>query len=496
MRKVIFIFVLMVINYSLIINNTQAQWQADVRMTNDAKLSFTSFGNARCIAVSGNVVHAVWYSGDTVNHNGWDIFYKRSTDKGATWGAAVNLSNNGLISYNPAIAVSGDFVHVVWYGSGVRYFEEYYKRSTDGGITWGETIQLSDTSGKAAHCSIAASGLNVHIVWFDNRDGNTEIYYKKSIDCGLSWGEDLRLSNTPRQSFMPAVAVSGSVVHVAWYDSTAGNWEIYYKRSIDGGLTWGADTRLTYNSSSSINPSISVSGSIVHLVWSDNRTKTSDIYYKRSTNGGLTWGSDTRIYKSNYSRQYPSIAVEGSSVNIVWMQYVIGGPEIYYTNSVNAGVSWSKSETKLSNSSGDASVSSIAVLNGNVNVLWRDTRDGNWEIYYKRFVNAPKGNPTGITNNNSGIPNEFSLSQNYPNPFNPTTSIKFDLPKTGFVTLSIYDMLGREVKSLVNENMSAGSYTVNWNVHQGGSATFSSGIYFYKIQAGEFTEVKKMTLLK
>ena len=75
-------------------------------LTNDPQYSFTSFGNARCIAANGDVVHIVWYSGDTVGVNGWEIFYNRSADKGATWGTPVRLSNAGLMSYNPAIAVS------------------------------------------------------------------------------------------------------------------------------------------------------------------------------------------------------------------------------------------------------------------------------------------------------------------------------------------------------------------------------------------------------
>jgi len=97
----------------------------------------------------------------------------------------------------------------------------------------------------------------------------------------------------------------------------------------------------------------------------------------------------------------------------------------------------------------------------------------------------------GISNNGGEIPEAFSLSQNYPNPFNPTTNIKFAIPQASFVTLKVYDMLGREVASLISENMTAGSYTVDWN-----ALNFTSGVYFYKISAGNFTDTKRMVLVK
>ncbi len=90
-----------------------------------------------------------------------------------------------------------------------------------------------------------------------------------------------------------------------------------------------------------------------------------------------------------------------------------------------------------------------------------------------------------------GVPSKFDLSQNYPNPFNPSTSINYELPAANFVSLKIYDMTGREVMQLVNETKEAGYYSVNFN-----ASGLSSGMYFYRIQAGDFAGVKKMMLVK
>ncbi|MEI7485675.1 MAG: T9SS type A sorting domain-containing protein [Ignavibacteriota bacterium] len=98
---------------------------------------------------------------------------------------------------------------------------------------------------------------------------------------------------------------------------------------------------------------------------------------------------------------------------------------------------------------------------------------------------------TGSENVSTTVPGAYSLEQNFPNPFNPTTNINFSVAKTGFVKIVVFDVLGREVQTLVNEKMNAGSYEVSFN----GSSLYS-GIYFYKISAGEFSQVKKMVLIK
>jgi hypothetical protein len=88
-------------------------------------------------------------------------------------------------------------------------------------------------------------------------------------------------------------------------------------------------------------------------------------------------------------------------------------------------------------------------------------------------------------------PNRYLLSQNFPNPFNPTTSFKYQIAIAGHVSLKIYDVLGREVALIVDEQRDPGEYNVTWD-----ASTYSSGVYFFKLQAGTFTDVKKMLLVR
>lgn len=112
------------------------------------------------------------------------------------------------------------------------------------------------------------------------------------------------------------------------------------------------------------------------------------------------------------------------------------------------------------------------------------TTDGgdNWNIQYSTVTSV---------NDSKSQPIEFTLNQNYPNPFNPSTAINYSIPKSGFVTLKIYDMLGNEVAVLVNGEKQAGTYDITFN-----SGNLSSGVYFYRITAGEFSVTKKMIVLK
>ncbi|MEE9450264.1 MAG: T9SS type A sorting domain-containing protein, partial [Ignavibacteriaceae bacterium] len=97
----------------------------------------------------------------------------------------------------------------------------------------------------------------------------------------------------------------------------------------------------------------------------------------------------------------------------------------------------------------------------------------------------------GINEETSFSPGSFLLAQNYPNPFNPTTTINYQISEIGFVALKVFDVLGNEISTLVNEEKPAGSYEVDFD-----SQGLSSGIYFYKLQAGNFVETKKMVFLK
>jgi hypothetical protein len=189
----------------------------------------------------------------------------------------------------------------------------------------------------------------------------------------------------------------------------------------------------------------------------------------KTTDGGTTWTSGgTPGGTGNMT------SLTGSGTN--W--WLTRGFNIYGTT--DFGTTWTTAFT------------------GTTNALWATTTApganqclAGWSAGAAGQLVKLTGVPVGIANNNNQVPNSYTLDQNYPNPFNPTTKITFALPKAGNVELRVYDLLGREVATLVNEFKTPGSYTINFN-----ASNIASGVYFYTLKSGDFTNTRKMVLIK
>ncbi|MFZ4592580.1 MAG: sialidase family protein, partial [Ignavibacteria bacterium] len=265
------------------------------------------------------------------------------------WQPDVRLTNNAALSLTNQytngrnITSSGDTVHVVWYDTRDGASPEiYYKRSIDGGVNWGADTRITNNIFYSSYPSVSVSGSVVHIVWEDNRDGNYEIYYNRSTNGGTSWGTDTRLTNDPAAQQLPCVTSSGLVVIAAWTDNrNGGAANGYCKRSSDGGLNWGADTRLSDSGGTWY--SVSLSGTFVHALWMSSYTGQQEIYYKRSTNAGISWGTDIPMTNDTNHKYSPSMSVSGSNVHIAFLYAGFSDPgpyEIFYNHSTNSGVTW------------------------------------------------------------------------------------------------------------------------------------------------------------
>jgi len=222
------------------------------------------------------------------------------------------------------------------------------------------------------------------MICYDQFNNWWDVLYRRSTDYGLSWEPEVRLTNDPGGSYYASICANGQVLHATWYDFRNGNGEIYYKRSLDSGLNWGADTRLTFNDSLSWASCISFTEAAVHVVWSDRRDGNEEIYYKRSTNGGTTWGPDIRLTNDYGISTSPNLAVnEGTGLFLTWFDNRDGSDEIYYKLSTDEGSSWGP-DIRLTENSNESANPFIAVAGPQVNVTWYDDRDGNEEIYFKR----------------------------------------------------------------------------------------------------------------
>ena len=427
-----------------------AQWESDQRLTINDSVSWASENNARCIAASGDTVHVVWYDNRDGN---WEIYYKRSFDGGISWGPDTRLTNGPADSWCPAITVWNSQISIVWHDNRDGNYEIYYRHSSDWGTTWGEAIRLINDAATSWYPSIAVWSSQIHVIWQDFRDNNDgEIYYKHSTDGGETWGPDTRLTDAPGASLSPSITVSGSNIHVAWVGLDLLTVPlIYYKRSTDGGVSWAGD--ILIGDFFGRNVSVASSGSNIHVVWAQGASSNDwKVYYRRSTDNGITWKPVVCLSSVSWYARDPFVTVSGSNVHVVWIDFRDGNGEIYYQRSTNNGATWV--ETRLTNDHFVSWGPSVAVGGSKVHVVWYDDRDGNYEIYYKR---NNTGNPAveEVT-----VQRPFQDFVAFPNPFTFFTIIPGH-EKNMFV---LYDISGRVMGTCkgdrIGEGLAAGVYFV------------------------------------
>ncbi len=366
-------------------------WDPTVRLTESDSATHNSMTPTRSIAAGPTgCIHVTFYDNRTGTQQ---VYYKRSADSGSTWSADTLLSNGLGFKAEPAVAASGGYVHAVWedqdsgvYRAGVRY-----RRSTDVGLTWlAETLLASD----AYNCrnpSVAAQDSLVHVAWADDSAGR-ELYYRRSTDYGATWGDKVRLTDDMQESYHPSLALHDNFVHLAWRDWRDHSFEIYYKRSTDYGTTWGSDERLSGDlTTGSYNPCIAADSGLVHVVWWDTRTTPYEIYYKSSTDDGGTWSDDIRLTEDTTGSYNMTVAARGANVHVMW-EALYGTSFIMYKYSTDAGATWS-TDTALTVTPDFWSVSPSAAMDGDdVHLIWTDFRDSEYgEVYYKRKLAGGAG---------------------------------------------------------------------------------------------------------
>jgi len=310
----------------------------------------------------------------------------------ADWMPAKRLTWTSGWSDYPAIAADPfGCVHLVWQDGTPGNDEIYYKKSANGGDTWTAAKRISWTSGPSESPSIAAdSSGGLHVVWHDYTSGDYEIYYKKSVDGGTTWTTAKMISLTPHFSFLGNIAAGPSdSLFVVFRDDSPGLGDIYCTKSTDGGATWATSQRIAQTSGWSNYPLIAVdpSGNL-HAVWRDDTPGNQEIYYTKSSNAGASWTPAVRITWTSGASDLPSIAADPSgNLQVVWRDDTSGNREIYYRKSTDGGTSWATVRRLTWTPSWTESPSITADSWGDLHVIWADQTDG-WEIYYKKSTDG------------------------------------------------------------------------------------------------------------
>ena len=202
----------------------------------------------------------------------------------------------------------------------------------------------------------------------------------------------------------------------------------------------------------------------------------------------------------------------GSAPDIGAFEFYLEAPSNmeYNTQGTTVTISWQAVTNaqyyKIERAIDSLFIEDVEVNYAQNNFYLDESVEPNLEYYYRVAANAGIwSNYSDIisvlleyahTENDNGIPKFYRIRNNIPNPFNPITSLRYDLPEDGLVNITIYDMMGRIVKTLVNSSQTAGFKSIRWNATNDKNEPVSAGLYLYAIQAGEFRQTKKMVLLK
>jgi hypothetical protein len=410
-----------------------------------------------------------------------------STDNGVTWSAPYTIMSGSTPDKNmtgtddvPTSPYYGR-TYTAWLvlGTGTTYFSY----TTNGGVSWSAPASVGNApaGNRRAQGVDVRCGLNgeVYLVWAAAIVGSppTENYngFAKSTDGGISWSVtqnicdangiggflptkgNIRVNSWPRMDVDKSGGPRNGWIYVVGCDrnlAPAGSDpDIIFHRSTDGGTTWSQAIRVNQdplnNGAIQFFPAIEVDdGGGINIVYYDDRNvggQLTEVYISRSTDGGDTW-VDFPVSDHSFT-----VAPRQGSTNGFMGDYI-----------------------------------GICYSNGKLWPFWMDNYSGHLQAWTTSVDVV-----TGVEPTSGELAESFSLSQNYPNPFNPSTNIGFRIQVSGFTSLRVYDVLGREVATLVNEELPAGEYTRTWD-----ATGHASGVYFYRLAADGFVQTRKLVLTK
>ena len=356
-----------------------------------------------------------------------------------------------------------------------------FLKTTDGGNTW-----VSQSVSMGVSC-IFFTDANTGFI-----GGRKSDFVMRTSNGGVNWVQQ----QIPQGFVIPSTANdiyfrnsnTGFIATInAMYSTTNSgtNWsvasslnqpyfEYFYFSNPNTGFLMGAECIKTTNGGANWNQISYASFSYEMSGYDDNNlmiVATGTAYFI-STSGGMDWGEDPLFIKGAWKdTSFNSCKFFGPHNAII----IGGGGKIYKTTS--SIVSWTIQPSGVG--------STLYRLNFiNSNTGWIAGANG-------VILKTTTGGTVGFTQISTELPEKYLLKQNHPNPFNPATKISFSIPEFSFVNLTVHDVNGREAASLLNEKMNAGNYEVNFD-----AAHLPGGIYFYKLQTEEFSETKKMILIK
>jgi hypothetical protein len=302
-----------------------------VNLSNDASYRSGGLLSHLDLAASDSNVYVVWQKDDQSATEA-DILLRRSNDNGATFASATDLSGNSGTSQSqsPQVAADGSNAHVVWRDNTPGNFDIFLRSSTNNGTSFSSTINLSSNAGSSQTPQVAADGSNAYVVWRDSTPGNFDIFLRASNNTGTSFAPTLNLSNNTGSSQSPQIDAAGDSAYVAWRDDTPGNLDILFRASTNTGTSFAPTLNLSNNTGSSNSPDVEAYGDDVYVAWYDSTLGNFDSYFRASEDNGNSFGSTLNLSNNAGSSQSPDVEASSTEIYVAWYDNTSGNNEILF----------------------------------------------------------------------------------------------------------------------------------------------------------------------
>jgi hypothetical protein len=458
-----------------------------------------------------NKIAVVWTEG-RVDGVAYTYAQLLDLDGNRLWGEeGIEVCPNEVAQQEPKISYVDGQYYISWHDTRANFDFGIYLQilNENGEAQLGpDGVEIADLAGEDE----LMLAVDDYIVWKYSATFNTiNIYAAKVDDAGnmaAGWPEGgLEISAASGiQENAQAIVIDEGLLLI-WSDKRNPGIADIYGQIItpEGELLWeenGAPLVTSENDQISSNP-VFTDG--LYLAWDDLEDGINDIFMQSyNLDASTNWGENgIEIIAEDQNQKYPNLVTNGESFLVSWEHYFGGGDagvaeSDIHTQWVSAAgeKQWSDSGVALTTAIKDQK-KPISVFDGNNSafIIWEDARSSGKNDIYN--VYAQRVNFELMNSDENELNLYHSLQQNYPNPFNPTTTIKFSVATDNQATeLTIYNLKGQKVKTLVNDQLAAGLHSVTWNGKDSNNNNVASGVYFYKLSNAEQTETRKMILMK
>lgn len=347
------------------------------------------------VSSSNNNTYVVWQESVPGNTDrNYEIFFKKSSDNGNSFGERIQVSDNIGFSEHPQMASENNNVYVVWADDTTVNKQIYFKKSNNGGNSFGEQMLLSDGNSNAFNQEISSFGDNVYVVWLEKVPyGPYRIMLASSNDGANTFHKPITLSENAVAQTFPKISSFDGHVYVAWNVEDLPNTRsgVYFISSTDNGRTFGNISKLNMAEKDFGEPQIASSGNQIYVIWGGSDTnKLSSISFIKSDDNGRTFSDLRKINETEHGRlNEPSnveiIADQNDRVFIAWQDRIdtLDKDEIFFASSTDRGETFN-GVTNLSNNADISECPSIIAVKDTVFATWEDLTPGNHEVFFSR----------------------------------------------------------------------------------------------------------------